>query len=45
MSAEHRDQLRGADANAIAARSFIDEMDSSCDSIGIDVPESLLAKA
>jgi len=43
MFAEHPDQLR---CSVLAdAVSCIDEMDSSCDSIGIDVPESLLAKA
>jgi hypothetical protein len=44
LSAEHRDQLRGPRSGWPWADlvSCIDEMDSSCDSVGIDVPESLL---
>ncbi len=44
-----RERARGDASNHTRAAprgavSFIDEMDSSCDSIGIDVPESLLLR-
>jgi len=46
MSVEHPDQLRGRRQPDLAAGadlvSCIDEMDSSTDSIGMDVPESVL---
>jgi len=36
------DKLQGS--NMLGLVSFIDEMDSSNDSVGIDVPESLLCR-